>query len=170
MATTSSAATLLAALLEYPDAASWRGTLDAALAAAADQMPDAAVAVEQFARAVDEYAPAELQELYVETFDLNPETTLDVGWHLFGDMYERGAFLADLRAQLHGAGIAERGELPDYLPNVVALVERSDSGRAATLREQLRLAVDRIEASLTEIDSPYVHVVTGLRAALGLGG
>ena len=37
-----------------------------------------------------------LQECYTRIFDLNPVCTLEVGYHLFGENYKRGLFLANL--------------------------------------------------------------------------
>src|SRR6266568_3182701 len=55
------------------------------------------------------------QELYVQTFEFNPACTLELGWHLFGENYERGEFLVRMREQLRRHGIAESNELPDHL-------------------------------------------------------
>ena len=37
--------------------------------------------------------PEQIQELYTRTFDINPVCTLEIGWHIFGEDYARGALL-----------------------------------------------------------------------------
>ena len=44
--------------------------------------------------------------------DINPECTLEVGWQLYGEDYNRGAFLVRMRAWMRSVGVEERGELP----------------------------------------------------------
>lgn len=154
----------LASLLEYPDH-DWADALatlrrEIGAGGAADELAS-------FAREIEPINIAGLQELYVRTFDLNPDCTLDIGWHLFEDGYERGAFLADLRERLQRAGIDESRELPDHLPAVVRLIDRGD---AASLRDRIRPALDALETSLAAGSSPYVHLLRSLRAASGLGG
>lgn len=62
------------------------------------------------------------QELFTRSFDVQPITTLDVGYILFGDDYKRGELLVNLNREHHTAGIDCRGELADYLPNILRLL------------------------------------------------
>ena len=145
MATTLRAADRLAPLLAYPTASF--------------PAPDVAAGLERFTFAVRRISITELQELYADTFDLNASCTLDVGWHLFGDRFERGAFLSELRPELQAAGIAEGAELPDYLPHLLILMERASPARAAALGQLIRPAVEKLEAALHARSSPYEHLV-----------
>jgi nitrate reductase delta subunit len=124
---------------------------------------------ERFAAGVRDRSMAQLQELYTETFDLNASCTLDLGWHLFGEQYERGAFLADLRPELQAAGIEERHELPDYLPDVLRLIDRAEPQRAAALRHVIHPAVETLEAGLRDRQSPYEFLVKCAFAAVSRG-
>ncbi len=164
MATTLKAADRLARLLEYPTA-SFTTRLEECQSTASGMAPDVAAGLERFAVAVRHLSMAQLQELYAETFDMNSSCTLDVGWHLFGDRFERGGFLSDLRPELLAAGIAERAELPDYLPHLLILMERAAPARAAALAQQIRPAVEKIEAALHACGSPYEHLVRSAFAA-----
>ena len=104
------------------------------------------------------------QELFVQTFDLNPASTLEIGWHLFGEQYERGAFLVQLRAQLRAAGIPETGELPDHLLHVLPLVARMPPDEAAAFAEtRLTPALDKIAAALPD-GSPFGRLLRATRA------
>jgi nitrate reductase delta subunit len=168
MATTLRAADRLAPLLEYPTA-SFTALLDECQSAASGMAPDVAAGLERFALAVRHLSRAQLQELYAETFDMNASCTLDVGWHLFGDRFERGAFLSELRPELQAAGIAEGFELPDYLPHLLILMERAAPARAAALGQLIRPAVEKLEAALHARRSPYEHLVRSAFTAAGRG-
>ena len=146
----------LASLLDYPGH-DFRAGLDACLRDEPGLAP--------FALAVRDMPLGQLQELYTETFELNAACTLDMGWHLFGDRPERGAFMADLRLELAAAGIGEHGELPDYLPHLLMLISRIDQARAAALRRAIDPAIQKLAAALRERGSPYESVLTTAVAA-----
>ena len=104
------------------------------------------------------------QELFVQTFDLNPASTLEIGWHLFGEQYERGAFLAELRGRLRDAGIVECGELPDHLLHVLPLMARMAPDAAAVFAEtRLAPALEKIAAALPD-GSPFHRLIRATRA------
>ncbi len=96
-------------------------------------------AMREFAARLVPLSTGEIQEQFIQAFDLNPASTLEIGWHLFGEQYERGEFLVGLRKRLRKAGIAEVGELPDHLLHVLPLVSR-------LAPEDARAFVDRVLA------------------------
>jgi nitrate reductase assembly molybdenum cofactor insertion protein NarJ len=105
------------------------------------------------------------QELYVQTFEFNPACTLEIGWHLFGENYERGEFLVRMREQLRHHGIAETTELPDHLTHVLALIGRMRHEEAADLSGQFVLpALARIKDALK--DNPYALVIRAIEEKL----
>jgi len=73
------------------------------------------------------------QELYVQSFEFNPACTLEIGWHLFGENYERGEFLVRMREELRRHGILETTELPDHLTHMLLLIDRMEHEEAAEL-------------------------------------
>lgn len=132
------------------------------------------VAVNEWDRLADaleypEGAPPPLQEEYVDAFDLNPACTLELGWHLFGDTPERGAFLSILREDLRRARIDERGNLPDYLPTVLRLIGRQDEPSASSLAAIIAPAVARIHEQLKERGSPFADALETVAHRLGAG-
>jgi len=149
----------LAALLEYPTA-SFAALLGECRAQTAGLTPEAAAGLERFAAGIAARSTRELQEDYTATFDLDPDCSMDVGWHLFGDRFERGAFLAELRPRLAAAGIDERFELPDHLPRVLQLLDRSERSATAELQAMVGSAVGKLRAALGKRGSPYEHLVT----------
>ena len=109
-------------------------------------------------------APA-AQELYVQTFEFSPACTLEIGWHLFGENYERGEFLVRMREELRRHGIAESTELPDHLTHLLPLIGRMKYGDAAELAGQFVLpALAKIRESLSE--NPYTAVIREIEAKL----
>jgi nitrate reductase delta subunit len=154
-------------LLEYPTT-TFPASLEACLARADDLPPDAAAGLRDFAGAVRDMSIARLQEIYTQTFDLDPDCTLDIGWHLFGERFERGAFLSELRPRLAANGIDERGELPDFLPHLLRLL-RCEPTETGELRPSIARAVSMLASALAQRGSPYHHLVTGAFAAASRG-
>ena len=153
----------LARLVAYPDE---RTLIDArAMLAPAHAAPGAAAALE-FLEVTAPMTAAELQEEYTAAFDFDPACALDLGWHLFGESRERGAFLAGLREDLKSAGITETHELPDHLTHVLALLGRDDYARGRQLSDLVMPAVGAIERALTRRGSPYAHVLAAVYAEL----
>jgi nitrate reductase molybdenum cofactor assembly chaperone len=111
-------------------------------------------------------APAAVQEQYVAAFDLDPACSLDVGWHLFGEAPERGAFLASLREDLARAGIYERGNLPDHLPTILRLIAREDEESAAALAAIIAPAVTHLREFLRARGSPFADTIDAVARAL----
>jgi nitrate reductase delta subunit len=106
-----------------------------------------------------------MQELYVQTFEFNPACTLEIGWHLFGENYERGEFLVRMREQLRRHGVGESAELPDHLTHLLALIPRMDRSEAAELVGQSVLpAVARIREALK--DNSYGALIAAIETAL----
>ena len=85
--------TILACLLEYPGD-DWAERLERAESLC---LPGSSHGLlREFLRDVQATPVPLLQESYTQIFDLNPVCTLEAGYHLFGENYKRGLFLANL--------------------------------------------------------------------------
>ena len=115
----------LAALFTYPDH-DYFYAVENATASASHSAP----AVVEFEREFSRTPLSNVQELYTSTFDLQPACSLDLGWHLFGEEYERGALLARMRSLLRVYGIEERNELPDHLSHALLLLAHMERAEA----------------------------------------
>jgi len=104
-----------------------------------------------------------MEELYTTTFDLNPVATLEVGYHLWGEQYERGRFLSDLRGLQQTLGIDSGTELPDHLTVLLPTIAASNDD---TLREHCTKAIDKILIRLDEQGNPYRHLLRAAHSAL----
>lgn len=105
------------------------------------------------------------QEIYVQTFEFNPAATLEVGWHLFGENYERGEFLVRMREELRRYGIAEGSDLPDHLAQLLRLVSRLPHAEAAELVGlSVAPALAKIRAAIA--GNPYEPLIAEIEATL----
>jgi nitrate reductase delta subunit len=118
--------------------------------------------VQAFFEEVARVSPEGMEELYTRTFDLNPVATLEVGWHLWGEQYERGRFLADLRDLQDGLGIDGGSELPDHLTVLLATLACMEDRTA--LAAKIAPALQKIAAPLEEQGNPYRHLIAAAAA------
>lgn len=145
----------VAALLTYPGYGYGRD-LDALAARVRGLDPAAATALAEFGRYVGGASIEGLQEAFTQTFDLNPVCALEVGWQLFGEEYERGTFMVEMRRLLREHGVPERGELPDHLSSLLTLLPRLPAADARTLAsDALVPAVAKMRHAIEESDSSF---------------
>ena len=115
----------MAVLLDYPTP-----HLPAQARAVADHLQENSKIwqdlLEGFALHVSLTPFTEIEETYTQAFDMNPSCSLEIGWHLFGETYKRGSFMANMRASLREHGVAEGSALPDFLPNLLRLLPKLD--------------------------------------------
>jgi nitrate reductase delta subunit len=108
-----------------------------------------------------------IQELFTATFDWNPSTSLDLSWHLYGEQYARGEFLARTRQLLRDHGVSETSELPDNITHVLALIGRMQMQPAAEFaRDYAAPAVAKLVAALERSGSPFAPIMRAVREAL----
>ncbi len=145
----------LADLLEYPNS-NW----DSKMSACADN--DALI---EFRSGIATLALSDLQELYTRTFDLNPVCALEIGYHLFGENYKRGEFLASLRMTEAPFDLGQEHQLPDYLPVVLRLLNQLDDQelRASLISECLIPALEKMLKPLSESENPYRHLIEAVK-------
>lgn len=127
------------------------------------ELPDAAKDMSEFGSFVEQSELSDLEEAYNSTFDINPACALEVGWHLFGEEYERGQFLVRMREELRKFGIAESSELPDHITHVLAIVaEMPDDEASRFVRACVLPALGKMQESLDATDSAYRGVFRSL--------
>ena len=162
----------VAASLAYPGPSSARRALEAATET--DRVdPDMAAAFGRLSDWLSNAPPGGAEERYSGLFDLSPVCTLHVGYHLFGEAYQRGALLAGLAAEMRKAAVPQEGDLPDCLPAVLRLLAALPPGEdRETLVDALLLpALVRMTDALKDVDSPWAEILRALPALLApLGG
>lgn len=157
----------MADMLDYPTA-DFRQRLETLWTELQRRFPACAATLRDFRAFVHETAPEALQEYYTRTFDINPVTALDVSHHIFGDTYKRGQFLAQMREELEKLGLADRPELPDFLPLVLYYLAKSmDEEARRELVELIFLpALAQMERALSEGMNAYAAPVRLLKEVL----
>ncbi len=152
-----------AAVLSYPDEEYLDRADDLVLATPDEIEPE----VEEFAQALEGKSLLELQELFTVTFDLNPVCSLELGWHLFGENYDRGLLLVKMRALLREHWIAESGELPDHLSYALRLIARMEPQERHDFAVAIVLpALGKMLDAFRGKQNPYEKVLTAIKSEL----
>lgn len=159
---------LLGRVLTYPDP-DYRGWVEQCRARLATTDPEAARRIERFSDETRGLVLVRLQELYTQTFDLNPVCSLEVGWQLYGEEYTRGSFLVTVRQQMRRHGVPESVELPDHLTNVLPLLDALEENevRAFSLT-YLIPALKKMLPAFEGKNCPYAHILLALDGVLRL--
>ncbi|HEV2523238.1 MAG TPA: nitrate reductase molybdenum cofactor assembly chaperone [Candidatus Acidoferrales bacterium] len=119
-----------AKLFEYPGE-DYHANAEQCLAALRRERSEAAASLEEFCASTRDLSTDDLRELFTRTFDLNPMCTLEIGWQLYGEDYQRGEFLVKMREELREADLRESGELPDHLSHALVLLAHLEPEEAA---------------------------------------
>jgi nitrate reductase molybdenum cofactor assembly chaperone NarJ/NarW len=150
---------LLAGLLRYPTKGHVEGAARSCEALAAES-PDIADPLNEFLNQTRCLSLEDLQVLYTSTFDLDPVCSLEVGWHLFGENYERGEFLVRMRGELRRLGVKESTELPDHLSHALEALGRMEPDEAADFAAAcLFPALDKMAAGIKSKSNPFENVL-----------
>jgi nitrate reductase molybdenum cofactor assembly chaperone len=141
---------LFADLLGYPTPALAGQAQEAAAGAGVAQ---ATALLHGFYSFVEQASPARLEELYTGTFDLQAVCYPYVGYHLFGDSYKRGMFMAQLNAGYLERGFSAGKELPDHVAVILRFLAsvHADPPLHAHPRQGTR---EGTEASVPEASVP----------------
>ena len=153
----------LAAVLTYPDR-DYPDYIGACLAAAPDCAREL---VQSFRKQVAGLDVEEAQELFTRTLDLNPVCSLELGWHLFGENYDRGLLMSRLRRELAAAGIDENGELPDHLTHALLLLAEMPPPRAEEFAGAIVVpALEKMLIAFSGKQNPYELLLQALAVCL----
>ncbi len=156
----------LAALLEYPGP-DYRQRVERAAEALANAQPEAAALLRSFEEQIRGSTTEDLQALFTSTFDLDPVCSLEAGWHLFGEQYERGVFLVKMRQQMRRFALHESTELPDHLTHVLAVLGRMEREEADEFAVAcVHPALDKMRAGLAGKNNPFENVLEAIARQL----
>lgn len=107
--------------------------------------------ISPFAEFVKNHSLEEIEEKFTYTFDMNPDTCLEIGWHLYGEDYKRGQFLVKMRQALREHSIQESTELPDHLSHILLLLASLEVQDVVDFADQyLEKALDKILRGLDD--------------------
>ena len=133
--------------------------------------PEAATVIEKFSRAIKQRALEQIEELYTTTFDMQPVCYPYIGYHLFGESYKRGAFMAQLNEAYHAFGYSAEQELPDHLSVAFRFLGLDSANRQgdfcqALLHEGIIPALEKMRQAFGESENPYASLLTVLHLVL----
>jgi nitrate reductase molybdenum cofactor assembly chaperone NarJ/NarW len=162
---------LFADLLEYPTP-----KLSQQAKACAERLrgfnSDAAAWLEGFSRSVEELSLKRMEELYTSTFDMQPVCYPYVGYHLFGESYKRGAFMARLNKAYRACGYSAGDELPDHVVIILRYLALGVTGSEcdfdqALLCEGLVPTLGKMAKAIgDQTGNPYAAVISALLLVL----
>jgi nitrate reductase delta subunit len=153
-------------ILTYPGEEAGTRVLDriSAIKLAAPAAGERLSALEEFSTSRES---AELEELFTRTFDSNAERALELGWHLHGENYARGAFMVRMRQMMRELSIPESCELPDHVSHLLTILARGDEDTFRAITRGVVLpALEKIEEGFKDEANPYHGVLAGLHSFL----
>lgn len=122
-----------------------------------------------FARTIAPLSLLNWQELYVQTFDLTPATSLHLTWHVFGDSPRQGRALAAINEVYRDAGFSPvPGELPDYLPMMLEFMAVAPEWATVCLGQKFGGTIAYLAAHLSRQDNPYAPLLEHVLEVLGI--
>lgn len=152
-----------ASVLDYPDSELAERAEECA-ANTVRELPPAAELVGKFVSAHRELGTSRLQEIYASAFDMQPECTLNLSYHLFGEDQRRGLFLAKLKELYEQADVDSGNELPDHLCLMLRYLA-TDAGMAAKedlIADCMVPALSKIRPVVDDSANPYRYLLDAL--------
>lgn len=103
----------------------------------------------------------DLQQRYVDVFDLSRKHALYLSYWTDGDTRRRGEVLAGFKQRYRASGflVDTRGELPDFLPLVLEFAAIADPTAGEALLREYRPSLELLRIGLLEARTPYAEVV-----------
>ncbi|MFZ0662630.1 MAG: nitrate reductase molybdenum cofactor assembly chaperone [Acidobacteriaceae bacterium] len=154
-----------AAILDYPEGSVTK-LIDDCSAELATEAPEARAHLLDFQAAIAGKSLGQLQEVYAATFDLRPDCTPNLSYHVFGDDARRGVFLAEMKGRMEARGMALGTELPDHLSFILKYLDLVEEERPVVIEDCLLPAVARMIEVLKDSRNPYEHALRGLLSLL----
>lgn len=130
--------------------------------------------VERFWELMHSYSLEQIEEMYVQTFDFQKDSTLYMTYFKFEDSKERGQMLAKLKIlyQMFGLEMPDH-ELSDYLPLMCEFIYAAEWRGYPQAERDFGVLAGVIEdgtyhllKTLEKNSSPYFHLIKALRETL----
>ena len=154
---------LLSTLLQYPD----RDLLSQIemIETEIDDMPSKEMkkSMDDFLLYLKTHSPIHLQEGYTAAFDMNPTTTLNLTYQLYGDNEKRADVLARLQQRYQDAGYERiTGELPDFLPMMLEFLSVCPDTENTELIWECLQGLEDVVDRLQKAAPPYAALLQPL--------
>ena len=122
----------------------------------------------KFAKELKVLSLSEQEELYTRTLDLSPLSAPYVGYHVWGESYKRGEFMAALSKEMKLYEIDLEGELPDHLLPVLRYLHATPTPMPelmSILDQSLNSMIKSLKKG--EDNNPYLHLFKALTYSFG---
>lgn len=114
-------------------------------------------------------SPMQLQQSYVETFDLQKRCTMLLTYWTAGDTRNRGVQMVEFTQTYRSAGVeAPKDEAPDHLPVVLEFAATVDAEQGRRLLTKYRVPINVLRQALIDAGSAYAGAVSAVSASLPL--
>ncbi len=157
---------VLAEVLDYPSPALLE-QVKSSVALLGQINQDAVFKMSAFRLFVETTPLAQLEEIYTSAFDLQPACYPYAGYHLFGESYRRGEFLAKLKARYSAIGFSSGNELPDHIAVLLRYLSllQDENEQEVIVSECLLPALAQMETHLKG-ENPYLNVLQSVLIVL----
>ena len=154
---------MFADVLDYPDIVLPRTAHNCALHLK-ESFPGIAKPVQAFADFVNSQSLESLEELYTQTFDVTPATSLYLGYHLFGETPKRSEFLIRLTDAYQACSLSTGIELADHLGVMLRFLSVSEDPEFTLplIEECILPTLEKAGKELKKSDSQYALVIEPL--------
>ncbi len=158
---------LLADVLEYPTAGI-PAQAKACRDALANRNRQAGKHMGAFAEFCTTTPAGSIEELYIDTFDLDAVCCPYVGFHLFGEDRARGAFMVRLKEQYRANNFPLGSELPDHISVMLRFLgsAQGDAERDDLVSYCLIPAAKKMISLFEDSGNPYRGVVVAVLLTL----
>jgi nitrate reductase delta subunit len=147
---------LLSLCLAYPDPETLEALPEMAEAAAGLSDLRARERLSHFMALMKAQSLLKLQEHYTAVFDMEPEASLNLTYHLMGDREDRGRALAELLQVYLQAGFEPAvNELPDFLPLLLEFMAAAPQAETPAPIMRCLAAMPALAGRLKESGSIY---------------
>lgn len=149
--------------LDYPDDAFFAGLEDLRRDAMNNLSPESPqrLAMLSFIETMQRQGSHAAQQTYVATFDHDPDASLYLAWHRYGNDRGQGKALAALNGLYRAAGLEPIfGSMPDYLPRMLEFMAIADEWAIAVLLDGFGPEIAGILEHLKATNSVHEQLLT----------
>ncbi len=125
-------------------------------------------ALAKFVKKIVPLSLSEQEELFTRTLDLSPLSAPYVGYHVWGESYKRGEFMAALNKEMKDLDVDLDGELPDHLLPILRYLHATPTPMPelmSVLDQSLNSMIKSLKKG--EKDNAYIHLFEALAFSFG---
>ena len=154
---------LFADVLDYPGSGLRQAAKSCAIQLE-NSFPGITKPVQWFADFVNNQSLESLEELYTQTFDVTPATSLYLGYHLFGETPKRSEFLIKLTDAYQALSFSSGIELADHLGIMLRFLSVAEDPEfiLPLLEECILPTLEKTEKELKKNENQYAMVISPL--------